>query len=44
MRSQKKYTSEQLKEIWMSQKYRKRVIPYPDNDTSENIRKYQRYD
>ena len=24
----------------MSQEYRKRKIPYPDNDTSENIRKY----
>lgn len=34
------YTQEQLKEIWMSQEYRKREIQYPDNDTSENLRKY----
>ena len=34
------YTQEQLKEIWMSQEYRKRKIPYLDNDTPENIRKY----
>ena len=37
---EKEYTQEQLREIWMSQEYRKREIPYPDNDTPENIRKY----
>lgn len=37
---EKEYTQEQLKEIWMSQEYRKREIRYPDNDTSENLRKY----
>lgn len=37
---EKEYTQEQLKEIWMSQEYRKQEIRYPDNDTSENLRKY----
>ena len=37
---EREYTKEQLKKIWMSQEYRKREIPYPDNDTPENIRKY----
>ena len=37
---EREYTKEMLKEIWMSQEYRKREIPYPDNDTSENLRKY----
>lgn len=32
------YTHEQLKDILMTQEYRKRNIPYPDNATSENIR------
>lgn len=37
---EKDYTFEELKEIWMSQEYRRREIPYPDDNTSENIRKY----
>lgn len=37
---EKEYTQEQLKEIWMSQEYRKREIQYPDNDTTERLRKY----
>ena len=37
---EKEYTQEQLKEIWMSQEYRKREIQYPDNDTTEGLRKY----
>ena len=35
-----KYTQEQLKEIWMSQEYRKWEIQYPDNDISERLRAY----
>lgn len=34
------YSKEQLRNILMSQEYRKREIAYPDNDASENIRKY----
>ena len=34
------YTQEELREILMTQEYRKREIPYPDNNNSDEIRKY----
>ena len=34
------YSQEQLKDILMTQEYRKREIPYPDDDNDENIREY----
>lgn len=34
------YTKEQSYEILMTQEYRKRNIPYPDDDNYENLRKY----
>lgn len=37
---EKKYSQEQLKDILMTQEYRKREIPYPDDDNDENIREY----
>lgn len=36
----KDYTLEQMKDILMTQEYRKRKISYPADDTEENIRKY----
>ena len=33
-------TQGQLKDILMTQEYRKREIPYPDDDNDENIRGY----
>ena len=37
---EKEYSHEQLKDILMTQEYRKREIPYPDDDNDENIREY----
>lgn len=37
---EKEYTQGQLKDILMTQEYRKREIPYPDDDNDENIRGY----
>lgn len=34
------YTQEEMRDILMTQEYRKREIPYPDNDNSDEIRKY----
>lgn len=34
------YTKEQLREIWMTQEYRKREIPYPDKSGDDAVRKY----
>jgi hypothetical protein len=34
------YTQEELRDILMTQEYRKREIPYPDNNNSDEIRKY----
>ena len=34
------YTQEELRDILMTQEFRKREIPYPNNNNSDEIRKY----